>query len=106
MHLNTRLIANGTIAQLGPRDMQDYRDYVKRVTAIHKEAIQRLVDCEDTNLLELAELFEDVSNLYLDISEDIRARFISLEARTDTQLDLQEPAPRFATTNPKGATEG
>ena len=100
MHRNTRLIVNGTNAQLGPKNMQDYCNYVKRVTAIHKEAVQRLVDCDDTNLLELAELFEDVANLYLDISEDIRARFIFLEVGIDTRLAPRVPAPSSATTNP------
>jgi len=51
----------------------DYRDYLKRVTAIHTEMVQRLADNERTNPLELAALFEDAANRYLDIAEDIQS---------------------------------
>ena len=65
------------IAKLEQRQLQDYLDYVRRVTTIHNETVQRLVNCEGTDPLELAELFEDVANRYLDISEKIRAHSIS-----------------------------
>ncbi len=51
----------------------DYRDFLKRVTAIHNEMVQRLADCEQTSPLELASLFEDAANRYMDIAEDIQA---------------------------------
>lgn len=86
--------------------MQDYRDYVKDVTAIHKEAVQRLVDCDDTNLLELAEMFEGIANLYLDISEEMRSRFISLKAPADTRPVPRAPAPRSAIMCREEAPEG
>ena len=106
LYLNTKLIADETSAQLGPSDLRDYCNYVKRVTAIHKEAVQRLVDCDDTKLLELAELFEGAANLYLDISEDIRARFTSLEGRVDTRRVPRALAPRSAITNQEEVPEG
>ena len=106
MYLNTRLNANRTVVRPGPRDMEDYCNYVKRVTAIHKEAVQRLVDCDDTNLLELAEMFEGIANLYLDISEDIRERFISQEVHAKIRRVRKVFAPLSATANPGEATEG
>lgn len=86
--------------------MQDYCNYVKRVTAIHKEAVQRLVDCDDTNLAELAELFESIANLYLDISEEISARFISEEVRAHILLVQKVIVPSPLTKNLEEVTEG
>ena len=60
--------------------MDQYYDYVKRVTAIHNESVRRLVDSSETTPLQLMELFEDVANVYLNISEEIRSRFFSQEA--------------------------
>ncbi len=86
--------------------MQNYYDYVKRVTAINTEAVRRLVDCEDTNSLDLAELFEGIANLYLDISDDIRERFISLRADAHTPPARQVTAPSSATKNPEKVPGG
>lgn len=86
--------------------MQDYYDYVKQVTAINTEAVRRLVDYEDTNTLELVELFEGIANLYLDISDDIRERFISLRADAHTPPARQATAPLSATKNPEEVPGG
>ena len=59
--------------------MQSYDDYMERVMAIHHETVRRLVDRDGTNLPEIAEMFEDIANLYLDISEEIRVHLISEE---------------------------
>jgi len=56
--------------------MEDYHEYLKQVTAIHNETIQRLINNDSTPPLELAEMFEDIANLYVDISEEIRTRCI------------------------------
>jgi hypothetical protein len=85
--------------------MREYYDYVKQVTAIHNEAVRRLVDFEDTNLLELAELFEDAANHYYDISERIREQFILKEIHSLTPLAPQPIAPLSATTISEEATE-
>ncbi len=69
--------------------MKSYCEYMKRVTAIHKETVKRLLDCEQTDLLEIAELFEDTSNLYMDISEEIRAKVMSLSDAADNRTDLR-----------------
>ena len=52
--------------------MQEYHDYLKQVTSIHNETIRRLVNNDSTPPLELAAMFEDIANLYLDISDEIR----------------------------------
>ncbi|MBU6298910.1 MAG: hypothetical protein KGJ79_07565 [Alphaproteobacteria bacterium] len=83
--------------------MRDYYNNAKQVTAIHNEAVRRLVDCDETNALELAELFEDAANHYLDISEKIRTRFISEEIRALIPLGLQATA-RSSETEPSEAT--
>jgi hypothetical protein len=70
--------------------MEEYYEYVKRVTAIHNETVRRLVNSSDTNPVQLMELFEDVANVYLNISEENRSRFFSQEAR------LNSPAGRLS----------
>ena len=52
--------------------MQEYHAYLKQVTSIHNETIRRLVNNDSTPPLELAAMFEDIANLYLDISDEIR----------------------------------
>lgn len=85
------------IAKLERSQMQNYFDYVKRVTTIQNEAVRRLVNCEDTDPLELAELFEDIANRYLDISEKIRAHSISRGADVHSLLAPQEFSPSSET---------
>jgi hypothetical protein len=50
----------------------DYRQYLRRVMAIHNEAIRRLAKNENLPAIELAAMFEDIANQYLDISDEIR----------------------------------
>ncbi len=87
------------LVHLGPGEMREYYAYLRRVAAIHHEAVRRLVDHGDTNPLELAELFEDTANLYLDISENIRARFISEEVRSLFPVVRQLTEPWSPTRN-------
>ena len=78
-------------------DMRDYYAYAKRVTAIHHEAMRRLLGRDDTHPLELAEMFENAANLYLDISEGIRARAISEEIRSLFPALRQSTEPWYLT---------
>lgn len=82
---------------MGQQNMQDYFNYIKEVTAIHNETVRRLVDRDDTPPLELADLFEDVANRYLDISDEIRAWVISNEIRSKFPAirQLTEPLSRI-----------
>ena len=82
-----------------PGDMRGYYAYVKRVTAIHHEAVRRLIASGDTDPQELAALFEDTANLYLDISEGLRARFISEEVCSLFPVVRQLTEPRFPSKN-------
>jgi hypothetical protein len=86
--------------------MQNYCDYIKRVTAIHHETVRRLVDRDDTSLPELAELFEDVANFYLNISEEIHAHTISEEVRACVRQVPQATVPLPLIRNPAEAFEG
>jgi len=94
------------IMQLGEMDMQSYGEYVKRVTAIHHETVRRLVDHDEANLRELAELFEDVANLYLNISEEIHVHFISDEVRERLFPVLKSDLPSSPTEHLVAETGG
>ncbi|MGB8600778.1 MAG: hypothetical protein WCD42_01135 [Rhizomicrobium sp.] len=68
----------------GPRMDRDksvrrYFDYLKEINEVHNLAIQRLLSGDNKVLPELAELCEDIGNLYMNFSEDIR-RFILSDA--------------------------
>lgn len=53
--------------------IEDYREYLQRVTVIQGEAIKRLSVDPAIPPLEMAAMLEDIANLYLDISDGIRA---------------------------------
>ncbi len=52
--------------------MGDFRAYLQRVTAIQNETIRRLVKDDATPPLEVAAVLEDIANLFLDLSDEIR----------------------------------
>lgn len=54
------------------RSLQDYRQYLREVTVIQTETIRRLIDDDSAAPLEMAAVLEDIANLFLDISDDIR----------------------------------
>lgn len=54
------------------KSMQDFRQYLREVTAIQGETIRRLVHDDSTPPLEVAAVLEDVANQFLDISDEIR----------------------------------
>lgn len=51
-----------------------FRNDLRRIVSTHTVMFEKLLFQEDDLPLELAELFEDVANTYLDISEKISAR--------------------------------
>jgi hypothetical protein len=63
---------------LGPLDneliVDFFRSYLKQVVTIHHAMFEKLLFQSDGVPLELAELFEDAGNVYLDISEQISRR--------------------------------
>lgn len=61
------------------KSVRRYFDYLKEINEVHNLAIQRLLSGDKNVLPELAELCEDIGNLYLNFSEDIR-RFILSDA--------------------------
>ena len=52
-----------------------FRSYLKQVVTIHHAMFQKLLFESEGVPLELAELFEDAGNAYLDISDQISARY-------------------------------
>jgi hypothetical protein len=54
--------------------------YTKRVASINAATLRRLGDHKDPKPLDLAELFEDTANRYMDLSEEIRQTVISAVA--------------------------
>jgi hypothetical protein len=54
------------------RSLQEYRQYLREVTVIQTETIRRLIADDATPPLEMAAVLEDIANLFLDISDDIR----------------------------------
>lgn len=70
--------------------MGDFREYLQRVTAIQNETIRRLVSDDATPPLEVAAVLEDIANLFLDLSDEIR----------EFALGRQGAGPRGATEPP------
>lgn len=54
------------------KTMDDYRQYLRETTAIQAEAVRRLIDNDGTPPLEMAAVIEDIANVLLDVSDDIR----------------------------------
>ena len=106
MHHISKPADGDLIRHWGPTAMKSYCDYMKRVTAIHKSTVQRLLDSEETDLLEIAELFEDTANLYQDISEEVRAKVISLSAAADNRAAQQSTSGSPTSTGPEEDTQG
>jgi hypothetical protein len=74
---------------VGP--MRDYRQYLREATTIQSETIRRLVDNEATPPLEVAAVLEDIANLYLDISDDIRDMALGrTEASPASAIEIPE----------------
>ncbi len=63
-------IENETRPVLG--NIQDYRQYLRDITAIQTETVRRLVESDTTPPMEMAAVLEDIANKYLDMSDEIR----------------------------------
>jgi len=57
---------------LNTKSLQDYRQHLNEVMTIQGETVRRLVADDSTPPLEMAAVLEDIANLFLDISDDIR----------------------------------
>ena len=52
-----------------------FREDLRRIVSTHTVMFEKLLFQDDNVPLELAELFEDIANTYLDISEKISSRY-------------------------------
>ena len=57
------------------RIMDYFREELRRIVSTHTVMFDKLLFQDDNLPLELAELFEDIANTYLDISERISSRY-------------------------------
>lgn len=53
--------------------MEDYRQHLRNVTTIQTESVRRLIADNAIAPLDMASMLEDMANVYLDLSEGIRA---------------------------------
>lgn len=60
------------ISAKDPRSLQDCRQHLHEVMTIQGEAIRRLIADDSTPPLEMAAVLEDIANLFLDMSDEIR----------------------------------
>lgn len=67
--------------------------YLKKISQIHEVAFRRLLSGRKRMLPEVAELCEDIANLYLNVADEIRTAIISELGQTDPEADLPQPAP-------------
>lgn len=74
------------------RVLDGYQGYLREVTSINNEAIRRLIECDSTPPLELAAMFEDIANLYLDFSESIRQQYLADHRATVLPYPRANPA--------------
>ncbi len=76
----------------------DYRQHLKQVMTIHTETVRRLVNNDSTPPLEMAAVLEDIANLYLDMSDEIRNAALGrteVELLSDEEI-LEERIPAVA----------
>jgi hypothetical protein len=76
-------------------NIQEYRLYLKDITAIQAESVRRLVETDGLPPLEMAAVLEDIANKFLDMSDDIRefAMNQSADAQGSATLPPGEAAP-------------
>lgn len=77
------------------RSLQDYRQYLREITVIQTETIRRLIADDSAPPLEMAAVLEDIANLFMDISDDIREYALgqSPTARQPAQDIPEEAGP-------------
>jgi hypothetical protein len=66
------MIENENNTRAAHSNIQEYRLYLKDVTAIQAETIRRLIETDSLPPLEMAAVLEDIANKFLDMSDDIR----------------------------------
>lgn len=68
--------------------MDYFRSYLQQVVTIHAATFQKLLFEADEVPLELAELFEDAGNTYLQLSDSISRRYLEKQlSKVEEQLD-------------------
>lgn len=73
---------NGMRPALG--NIQDYRRYLRDITAIQAETVRRLVESDTTPPMEMAAVLEDIANKFMDMSDEIRD-FASIRPEADSR---------------------
>lgn len=53
-------------------NIDEYRQYLRDITAIQMETVRRLFETEGLPPMEIAAVLEDIANKFLDVSDDIR----------------------------------
>ena len=71
-------------------NLQEYRRYLKDITAIQAESVRRLVETDNLPPIEMAAVLEDIANKFLDMSDEIRG----------FALDCSEAGSQSATEHP------
>jgi len=66
------MIENDSGPHAAHSNIQEYRLYLKDVTAIQAETVRRLIETDSLPPLEMAAVLEDIANKFLDMSDDIR----------------------------------
>lgn len=62
--------ANGNRPLLN--NFEDYKQYLRDITAIQTETVRRLMENDAASPMEMAAVLEDIANKFLDMSDDIR----------------------------------
>lgn len=65
-------------------DPKTYDVFLTQISAIHEEVVRRLSMHDRTPPLEVAAMFEDMANIYLDLCDDIRESVRNTRARPNT----------------------
>jgi hypothetical protein len=87
------------------RNLRIFFERIAQLKEIHRAVESNVADGEDVELpLELAEAFEDIGNLFLGVSEDIRQKFISARNRAAIPPNFRSDTLAFAQTHSKAMT--
>lgn len=63
---------NEDIVRPALTNLDEYRQYLRDITAIQMETVRRLFETEGLPPIEIAAVLEDIANKFLDVSDDIR----------------------------------